>query len=78
MQPMLSTLPAFLVASIYYLWRFYRQDWRRRRCLLHQRVAYLLWAVAQRIGYGTTTVGAHRTAVDLPRPGHFPRREGIT
>ena len=49
-NPMLSTLPTLLVTTLYYFWQVYHREWRRRRHVLRQRVAYMLWVVAQRMG----------------------------
>ena len=47
MNPMLSTLPTLLVTTLYYFWHVYHREWRRRDGVLRQRVAYMLWVVAQ-------------------------------
>jgi hypothetical protein len=35
------------VATIYYAWRAYAQVQMQQNKLLHERVAYLLWAIAE-------------------------------
>jgi hypothetical protein len=44
MNAMLSTLPTLLVTSICYFWCVYHRERLRR-----ERVAYLLWVMAERI-----------------------------
>lgn len=48
MPPLLApSLAAFLIAAIYYAWRdLYHQ--KRRRRVLANRVAYMLWSAANR------------------------------
>jgi len=48
-NPMISTLPTLLVTSIYYLWCIYHRERLRRLRVLRERVAYMLWVVADRI-----------------------------
>lgn len=48
MQPIVTNVAALAVASLYYLWRGYQMR-QRREHVLRQRVAYLLWAMAQQI-----------------------------
>ena len=50
MNPMLSTLPTLLVTTLYYFWHVYHREWLRRHQVLRQRVAYMLWVAAQRMG----------------------------
>jgi hypothetical protein len=49
MQPIVTPFTALVVAMLYYLWRAYYQVYQRRRRILCQRVACLLWAVAEQI-----------------------------
>jgi hypothetical protein len=49
MQPIVTNLTALAVAVLYYLWRAHYQTQQRRRRILCQRVAYLLWVVAGHI-----------------------------
>jgi hypothetical protein len=46
MQPIWANLAALAVAVIYYAWRAHQQTRLRRRLLLRERVAYLLWVTA--------------------------------
>ncbi len=48
MNPILASVAALAVACIYCIWRFYLRDLLRRRRLLSERVAYMLWIVADR------------------------------
>ncbi len=47
MQVICSSLGALAVALIYYAYRDYMQVQARREHNLHERVAYLLWAMAE-------------------------------
>ncbi len=49
MQPIVTHLAALAVAMLYYLWRTQYQAQQRRRRILCQRVACLLFAVAEQI-----------------------------
>jgi hypothetical protein len=40
---------ALMVASLFYTWRAYRDGLRQRERTLRERVAYMLWVMAQRI-----------------------------
>ena len=46
MQPILPSAAALAVAVIFYTWRAWSQVYYRRQRHLHQRVAYMLWVVA--------------------------------
>jgi hypothetical protein len=46
---MLSTLPTLLVTTIYYAWCVYHREGLRRARLLRERVAHMLWVMAERI-----------------------------
>ncbi len=48
MQPIVTNMAALAVAMLYYLWRAY-QTRLRRECVLRQRVAYMLWVMAERV-----------------------------
>lgn len=49
MQLLLTNMTALAVAMLYYLWRAQYHMLLRRRRVLCQRVAYLLWAAAGQI-----------------------------
>jgi hypothetical protein len=50
MQPLFVTLPTLAVSAIYCLWSAHlRHELRRRRRVLCDRLAYLLWVVAERV-----------------------------
>jgi hypothetical protein len=49
MQPLLFTLPTLAVSTIYCLWAAYLRQQSQRRRVLRDRVAYLLWVVAERV-----------------------------
>jgi hypothetical protein len=44
MQPIVANMAALAVATLYYLWRAHYQT---RQRVLRQRVAYMLWVMAQ-------------------------------
>lgn len=46
MQPILPSAAALAVAVIFYTWRAWNDLHFRRQQFLHQRVAYMLWVVA--------------------------------
>ncbi len=46
MPTLCSGVAALAVASIYYLWRTYAVVYLRQQILVHQRVAYMLWVMA--------------------------------
>jgi hypothetical protein len=48
MQPIVTNMAALAVAMLFYLWRAY-QTRQRREQVLRQRVAYMLWVMAERI-----------------------------
>ena len=49
MEPMLSALPTLMVTAVFYCWHVYRREMLRRDRVLRERVAYMLWVMAQRI-----------------------------
>ena len=49
MQVLYGSVPILAVAMIYCLWQIYRRHWWRRHQLLRQRVAYMLWVMAQEV-----------------------------
>ncbi len=56
MQPIVTNMAALAVAMLYYFWRAY-QTRQRRECVLRQRVAYMLWVMAERL----ETADSHRS-----------------
>jgi hypothetical protein len=48
MQLFVSQAAVFVVAALYLIWRTYDQVRARRERTLRQRVAYMLWVMAQR------------------------------
>jgi hypothetical protein len=46
MQPFITTAPTLAVSVIYCIWQAYARDQQRRRALLHERVAFMLWTLA--------------------------------
>jgi hypothetical protein len=47
MNPMLTALPTIVVTSIYYFYHVCRREQLRRARVLRERVAYMLWVIAQ-------------------------------
>ena len=48
MQPIWANLAALTVVALYYLWRNLDRAQRRRETVLRERVAYMLWSLAER------------------------------
>jgi len=46
MEPIMSSAAALAVAVIFYTWRAWQQVQFRRERLLRERVAYMLWVMA--------------------------------
>lgn len=49
MQPIVTNLAALAVATLYYAWRAHHQTRQRRRQILCERVAYMLWVMAGQV-----------------------------
>jgi hypothetical protein len=49
MQVLCGSVAALAVASIYYTWRAYFHAHLQQELVLRQRIAYMLWVVAQGI-----------------------------
>jgi hypothetical protein len=47
MQVLCGGMAALAVASIYYTWRAYFHAYLQQDRVLHERIAYMLWIVAQ-------------------------------
>jgi hypothetical protein len=50
MQPLWGNMAALAVAIIFYVYRAHLQVRLRRQRVLHVRVAYMLWVMAQHVG----------------------------
>ena len=48
MQPIVTNMAALAVTTLYYLWRAHYQTRLRRQRVRCQRVAYMLWVMAER------------------------------
>lgn len=49
MQPIVTNIAALAVATLYYLWRAHYQTRQRRQRVLRERVAYMLWVMADQV-----------------------------
>ena len=49
MQPIVTNIAALAVASLFYLWRAHHQTRQQRQRVLRERVAYMLWVMAEGI-----------------------------
>lgn len=49
MQPFLVSVPTLAVSAIFCIWQAYRLRRLRRERLLRERVAYMLWVMANRV-----------------------------
>ncbi len=49
MLPIWGNVAALAVAMIFYTWRGYLQLRERRRRVLRERVAYMLWVMAEQV-----------------------------
>ena len=49
MHMLVTNMTALAVGTLYYLWRAHHQEQVRRRRILRERVAFLLWTVAGQI-----------------------------
>jgi hypothetical protein len=59
MQEIVANVTALAVAMLYYFWRDrYQKVRQQRRRILCQRVAYLLWIMAERISDGDSVSSA--------------------
>jgi hypothetical protein len=56
MNPIWTNAGALAVAVLFYIWRAYAQVQERRNKTLRERVAYLLWCVADRVETRSCTV----------------------
>ena len=49
MQPIVSNMAALAVAMLFYVWRAHHQTRMQRQRKLCQRVAFMLWVVAEQV-----------------------------
>ena len=49
MQPIVTNMAALAVATLFYVWRAHSQTRRQRERVLRQRVAYMLWVMAEQV-----------------------------
>jgi hypothetical protein len=49
MQLIVTNIAALTVAILFYLWRAHHQTQQRRQRVLRERVAYMLWVMAEGI-----------------------------
>lgn len=54
MQSIVTNLAALAVAVLFYLWRAHYQTRRQHQRELRERVAYMLWIMAETIGDGNS------------------------
>lgn len=59
MQMLCCNVAALTVALLYYMWRSYHQARMARQRVLRERVAYMLWVVAERIEGGSRMVAVN-------------------
>jgi hypothetical protein len=50
MQALFCSVPTLAVSTIYCLWHFHGERLRRRNRILRERVAYMLWVIADQMG----------------------------
>ena len=50
MNPMMTSMATIAISTIYTLWQSYRQTQMRRQDQLRERVAFMLWQMANRVG----------------------------
>lgn len=59
MEMLCCNVAALTVALLYYTWRAYHQTRIARDRVLRERVAYMLWVVAERMDAQNTPVSVH-------------------
>ena len=59
MEMLCCNVAALAVALLYYTWRAYHQARLARRRVLRERVAYMLWVLADRMDPQTEAVSVH-------------------
>ena len=50
MNPMMTSMATIAISTIYTLWHSYRMTQARRQDRLRERVAFMLWQMANRVG----------------------------
>ncbi len=56
MQPIWCNVAVLAVALLFYIWRTHIQMTQRRTAALRERVAYMLWVMAERAESPATSV----------------------
>ena len=59
MELLCCNVAALAVALLYYTWRAYHQARLTRHRVLHERVAYMLWVMADRMDAGRRPVSVN-------------------
>jgi hypothetical protein len=59
MYPIVANVAALAVAALFYLWRSHYEARRQRRRLRRERVAYLLWVIAERVEEPDASLSLH-------------------
>jgi hypothetical protein len=59
MQPFVGNVAALAVAVIFYLWRAHHQVYLQRQQMLRERVAYMLWIMADQMDADSHPVSAN-------------------
>ena len=59
MYAIVSNVAALAVAALFYLWRSHYEARRQRLRLRRQRVAYLLWVLAERVEEHDPSLSLH-------------------
>ncbi len=54
MQPIVTNMAALVVAMLFYLWRAHHQTRQQHQRMRRERVAYMLWVMAEQIGGGNS------------------------
>jgi recombinational DNA repair ATPase RecF len=62
MHPFVGTIATLAVAIIFYTWQLYHQIQQQRQRVLRQRVAYMLWVMAEELDEVPEELSAHGTA----------------
>ena len=65
MSPISLNVAALAVAVIFYTWRAYAVILRKKRTRLRERVAYMLWAMAEQADYEDAVLTATDAEINL-------------